>query len=103
MAPNNLKLNTLQWEKKYTWNVGFDLAFDGRITADINLSHADHEGHVDGEREDIQYFGFTSYPYQNVGDMNNKGWEINLNTNKLIQKGKFWMDLTSRLPTTRMR
>ena len=25
--------------------------------------------------------------------MNNKGWEINLNTNKLIQKGKFWMDL----------
>ena len=37
--------------------------------------------------------GFTNYPYQNVGDMNNKGWEINLNTNKLIQKGKFWMDL----------
>ena len=27
MAPNNLKLNTLQWEMKYTWNVGFDLGF----------------------------------------------------------------------------
>ena len=94
MAPNNLKLNTLQWEKKYTWNLGFDLGFwDDRIKADINLYTQTTKDMLMQNVRISSISGFTTYPYQNVGDMNNKGWEINLNTNKLIQKGKFWMDL----------
>ena len=94
MAPNNLKLNTLQWEMKYTWNVGFDLGFwDDRIKADINLYTQTTKDMLMENVRISSISGFTNYPYQNVGDMNNKGWEINLNTNKLIQKGKFWMDL----------
>lgn len=90
MAPNNLKLNTLQWEMKYTWNVGFDLGFwDDRIKADINLYTQTTKDMLMENVRISSISGFTNYPYQNVGDMNNKGWEINLNTNKLIQKGKF--------------
>ncbi len=94
MMPNNLKLNTLRWEKMYTWNVGFDLGFwDGRLTTDINLYTQTRKDMLMSNVRIPSISGYTTYAYQNVGEMNNKGWEINLNTNKLIQKGKFWMDL----------
>ena len=94
MAPNNLKMNTLRWEMKYTWNVGFDLGFfDNKLTADINLYTQTTKDMLMGNIRVSSISGFTTYPYQNVGDMNNKGWEINLNTNKLVQKGKFSMDV----------
>ena len=78
-------------------------AFGMTVSRRYQLVYADHKRHVDGKCENIQYIRFQNYPYQNVGDMNNKGWEINLNTNKLIQKGKFWMDLNFTFATTRMR
>lgn len=94
MAPNNLKLNTLQWEKKYTWNLGFDIGFcDDKFKADINLYTQTTKDMLMPSVGISSISGFTTYAYQNVGDMNNKGWEINLNTNKLIKKGKFWMDV----------
>lgn len=94
MRPNNLKLTTLSWESKYTWNVGFDLGFfNNKITMDINLYTQTTKDMLMGNVRIPSISGFTSLPYMNVGDMNNKGWEFNIIGNKFVEKGKFSMDL----------
>ena len=94
MAPANLKMNTLKWEMKYTWNVGFDLGFwDNRITADVNLYKQTTKDMLMANVRVPSISGFINYPYRNAGDMENNGWEFNIQTNKLIEKGKFSMDV----------
>lgn len=94
MRPNNLKLTTLSWESKYTWNVGFDLGFfNNKITMDINLYTQTTKDMLMANVRIPSISGFTSLPYMNVGDMNNKGWEFNIIGNKFVEKGKFSMDL----------
>lgn len=94
MRPNNLKLTTLSWESKYTWNVGFDLGFfDNKITMDINLYTQTTKDMLMANVRIPSISGFSSLPYMNVGDMNNKGWEFNIIGNKFVQKGKFSMDM----------
>lgn len=94
MKPNNLKLTTLRWESKYTWNVGFDLGFfNNKITMDINLYTQTTKDMLMGNVRIPSISGFSTLPYMNVGDMNNKGWEFNILGNKFIEKGKFSMDM----------
>ncbi len=94
MNMDGLKINTMTAEIKNTLNLGFDLGFwDNRITADINLYSQTTKDMLLENMRVSSISGYNAYAYQNVGDMNNKGWEINLNTNKLIEKGKFFMDL----------
>ena len=94
MAPSNLKMNTLKWERKYSWNVGFDLGFwNNRLTADINLYWQTTKDMLMPNVRVPSISGFTTYPYRNAGDMQNNGWEFNIQTNKLVQKGKFSMDV----------
>ena len=94
MAPANLKMNTLKWERKYSWNVGFDLGFwDNRLTADINLYWQTTKDMLMGNVRVPSISGFVNYPYRNAGDMQNNGWEFNIQTNRLVQKGKFFMDV----------
>lgn len=94
MKPNNLKLTTLRWESKYTWNVGFDLGFfNNKITMDINLYTQTTKDMLMGNVRIPSISGFSTLSYMNVGDMNNKGWEFNILGNKFIEKGKFSMDM----------
>ena len=42
--------------------------------------------------------GYYTLAYKNVGSMRNTGWELNLNTNKLMKfSKKFWMDVNVTL------
>ena len=92
MTPANLKLTNLQWETKYTWNVGFDLGFwENRIKMDINLYTQTTKDMLMGNLRVPSISGFSHYAYVNAGDMNNKGWEFNITTDKLAKKGKFYM------------
>lgn len=94
MKPNNLKLTTLRWESKYTWNVGFDLGFfNNKITMDVNLYTQTTKDMLMANVRIPSISGFSTLPYMNVGDMNNKGWEFNILGNKFIEKGKFSMDM----------
>lgn len=94
MKPNNLKLTTLRWESKYTWNVGFDLGFfNNKLTMDVNLYTQTTKDMLMGNVRIPSISGFSTLPYMNVGDMNNKGWEFNILGNKFIEKGKFSMDM----------
>ena len=91
---SNIRLNTLQWEEKETWNVGFDLGlFDSKLTADFNI-------YTQQSRQLLMYnqaipssSGFASLSVLNNGKMRNNGWEFNIRTNNMFRKGKFNIDL----------
>ena len=93
MAPSNLKMNTLKWERKYSWNVGFDLGFwNNRLTADINLYWQTTKDMLMPNVRVPSISGFTTYPYRNAGDMQNNGWEFNINGTDVVKAGKFSLD-----------
>lgn len=90
---SNIRLNTLQWEEKETWNVGFDFGlFDNKLNGDVNI-------YTQQSRQLLQYnqnipssSGFASLSVLNNGKMRNNGWEFNIRTNGLLKKGKFNID-----------
>ena len=90
----NIRLNSLQWEEKETWNLGFDFGFfDNLITGDVNV-------YTQQSRQLLMYgqaipssSGFASLDVINNGKMRNNGWEFNIRGNKIINKGKFSADV----------
>lgn len=92
--PDNLKLSDLKWELKYSWNVGFDLGFfDNKITMDVNLYKQTTKDMLMGNMGIPGISGFSRLAYKNTGDMENKGWELNIVGNKFVKKGKFSLDV----------
>lgn len=88
--PSNIRLNNLQWEQSMSWNLGFDFGFfNDKLTADVNLYSKRTTKMLMGDRAIPTSSGFSSLSYQNEGEMHNAGWELNINANRLIQKGKF--------------
>ena len=91
--PDNIRLNSLQWEEKETWNIGFDLGFlDNKLTADFNIYTQRTSNLLMANRRIPSSSGFTSLAWQNVGNMVNNGWEFNINGRDIIKKGKFHAD-----------
>ncbi len=89
--PSNIALNSLKWEEKESYNVGIDLGFlNDRITADVNMYKQMTKDLLMLNYQIPSSSGFGSLSYKNAGDMNNVGWEFNINTNKLIKWGKDW-------------
>ena len=88
--PENIRLSSLQWEEKQTWNIGFDLGlFNNMFTADFNV-YRQHTSHLLMQNRRIPTSsGYTALAYQNVGDMVNNGWEFNLNGQDIVKAGKF--------------
>jgi len=92
--PNNIRLSNLRWERVEKWNLGFDLGlFDDRITGDVNLYTGNTTDLLMNNRSLPTSSGYTSLSVQNTGSMNNAGWELNLQTNKLIRAGKLTGDI----------
>ena len=88
--PSNIRLSALKWEEKETWNVGFDLGvWNNRITADFNIYTQHTSDLLMLNRRLPSSSGFGVLNYQNVGDMQNNGWEFNVNGNEVVRAGKF--------------
>jgi len=87
--PSNIRLSSLQWEEKETWNVGFDLGlWDNKITADLNLYTQMTSNLLMYNRSLPSSSGFSKLNVQNVGNMRNNGWEFNINGNQFASIGK---------------
>jgi TonB-linked SusC/RagA family outer membrane protein len=92
--PNNIRLSNLRWERVEKWNLGFDLGlFDDRITGDVNLYTGNTTDLLMNNRSLPSSSGYSTLSVQNTGSMNNAGWELNLQTNKLIKAGKLTGDI----------
>ena len=90
VAPSNIRLSSLKWEQKETWNIGFDLGlFNNMITADFNIYTQHTSDLLMLNRRIPTSSGYTALNYQNVGDMRNNGWEFNINGQDVIKAGKF--------------
>jgi len=82
--PNNIRLSNLRWEQVEKWNMGLDLGlFDERITGDVNLYTGNTTDLLMNNPSLPSSSGFSSLNVQNTGSMNNTGWELNLQANKL--------------------
>ena len=90
---SNIQLKTLKWEEKETWNLGFDLGlFDDRIEANLDIYKQNTKDLLMTNRGIPSSSGFSTLAYQNVGRMENVGWEFNINGNRIIRAGKFSAD-----------
>ena len=66
--------------------------FDDRITGNVEL-YWQYTTDLLMQNQGIPTSsGFSSFAWRNVGDMENIGWEFNLNGNQIIKVGKFGMD-----------
>lgn len=82
--PKNIRLSNLRWERVEKWNMGLDLGlFDERITGDVNLYTGNTTDLLMNNRSIPSSSGYSSLNVQNTGSMNNTGWELNLQANKL--------------------
>ena len=94
MKPDNIRLTDLRWETTSTWDIGFDLGlFNDRLTLQAEWYNATRRDMLMENVSIPSSTGYYTLAYSNVGSMRNIGWELNLNTNKLIEKGKFYADI----------
>ena len=94
IRPNNIRLTDLRWETTTTWDLGFDLGlFNDKVTLQGEWYHSTRRDMLMPDVSIPSSTGSYTLAYSNVGSMRNIGWELNLNTNKLISAGKFWADV----------
>ena len=87
-----LQLNKLKWEKTTQTNLGGDFGFFiGLITGDFNYYYKKTRDLLMKDVRIPSTTGFSTLAWTNVGDMENKGWELNIEANKFINIGKFSM------------
>jgi len=85
-----LQLNELKWERTTQYNLGGDFGFfDDRITGDFNYYFKRTKDLLMANVRIPASTGFTTLAWANVGEMTNKGWELNVSANKIINIGKF--------------
>ena len=85
-----LQLNQLKWERTTQYNIGGDFGFlDDRITGDFNYYFKRTKDLLMSGVRIPSTAGFSSLAWANVGEMTNRGWELNVSLNKLVRIGKF--------------
>ena len=91
--PSNIQLTNLKWEEKHTLNLGVDCGFfNDKITGNVEVYNQKTKNLLMANRAIPTSSGYTALSYQNVGTMQNVGWEFNLNGNRIIRLGKFSAD-----------
>lgn len=94
MRPINLKLTEISWEKTKSWNVGVNLnLFEDLLQFNLNVYNKKTTDLLNSGVRIPSTTGYTSLPWANVGDMENKGWELYVNTREILKFGKFSMKL----------
>lgn len=93
IKPASLKLANLKWERSSSYNAGIDLnLFDYRYHLDVNVYHRRTENLLFKDQSIPSSSGFSSISYINAGTMDNDGWELNFNTNRMLQFGDWTID-----------
>lgn len=94
VVPQNLKLNDLKWERTKAWNLGARLEIlDGLLQFELNVYNRKTLDLLNTNVSIPSSTGFSTLSWANVGDMENKGWELYANTREIFKIGKFSMKL----------
>lgn len=98
MRPTNLKLTEIRWEKTSSWNVGVNLnLFEDLLQFNLNVYHKKTTDLLNSGVRIPSTTGFTRLSWANVGDMENKGWELYGSTREIFKIGKFSMKLRGNI------
>ena len=96
MKPLNLRLSDLRWETKRTYDVGVDLGlWNDKLRFTLDWYHENTKDMLMGDVRIPSSTGYSTLTYKNVGSLLNTGWEFNINTNRLIKKGDFYVDINA--------
>lgn len=89
---DGLQLVDLKWEKTTSWNLGANLGlFDDKLEADFNYYYKKTNDLLNAGVSIASQTGFANLAWKNIGSMENKGWELNIQGNRFIKAGKFSM------------
>ncbi|MCR4917156.1 MAG: SusC/RagA family TonB-linked outer membrane protein [Prevotella sp.] len=102
MKPLNIRLSDMQWEWVTSYNLGVDLGFfDGRLNLVLEGYSSTNSNMLLSNFRIPSNSGFKTVPYHNNGKMRNTGWEFHINSNRVIQAGKFSMDVNANFGNNR--
>jgi TonB-linked SusC/RagA family outer membrane protein len=94
LRPVSIRLNDLRWEKVFEKNIGIDLGFlEDAFTASFNYFDKRTSDLLNADVSIPSSSGYGVYEWQNVGMVQNRGWDLNINLNKIVKAGKFHADL----------
>lgn len=91
--PSSLRLVEIRPEKKYSWNLGANLSFlDNLINFDFNVYDDRVKDQIMGGVRIPTSTGYASLGSCNIGELENKGWELNISTGHIFKLagGKFY-------------
>ncbi len=91
--PDNIQLKALKWEQKMTYNLGVDFGFfEDKLNGNVEVYKQYTTDLLMKDRGIPTSSGYGTFAWQNVGKMENVGWEFNINTNNLVKFGEFAID-----------
>jgi len=92
VTPDQAANPNLKWETSYQTNIGLDLGlFKNIISLSLDYYNINTKDLLINDASQPEYFGFlTPASLRNVGEMNNKGFEITLNTRNITNENFSW-------------
>ncbi|CAH8284067.1 TonB-linked SusC/RagA family outer membrane protein [Mariniflexile fucanivorans] len=92
VVPNQAANADLKWETSYQTNIGLDLGMlNNKISLSLDYYNIDTKDLIIADTSQPVYLGFlTAASLRNVGEVNNKGFEINLNTKNIYNENFSW-------------
>ncbi len=91
VVPDLIANPDLKWESSYQTNLGLDIGFaNDRITATFDYYSIDTKDLILRNSGLPEYAGLLSNPFQNVGEINNTGFEITLSTKNVLNEDFSW-------------
>ncbi|WP_079556685.1 SusC/RagA family TonB-linked outer membrane protein [Alkalitalea saponilacus] len=91
--PSTLQLSDLRWETTTSLNYGFDIGFlDDRYNLKLDFYNQRTEDLLMRDLSIPSSSGHGLIPWQNVGTMDNKGWEVELWTSNAIRANDWTID-----------
>ncbi|PTQ98136.1 TonB-linked SusC/RagA family outer membrane protein [Mucilaginibacter yixingensis] len=81
LQASSIQLNNLRWEKLQGLTLGFStVMFKGRLNIDLDFYRNQTHDLLNKDLAIASYNGFPTLPYNNVGVMQNSGFELNIIT-----------------------
>ncbi|WP_366186040.1 TonB-dependent receptor [Flavobacterium ovatum] len=92
VVPNQAANPNLKWESSYQTNIGLDLGLlNNKISLSLDYYNIDTKDLLLADASQPEYLGFlTLASIRNVGEINNKGFEVSLNTKNITGQDFRW-------------
>lgn len=92
VVPDQSANANLKWESSYQTNIGLDLGLlNNKITLALDYYNIDTKDLLLADQSQPEYLGFqTLASIRNVGEINNRGFEVTLNTRNINRPNFSW-------------